>query len=255
MTNSEMIVLFALAMLALALVAIAVDWVGKPIHRRFIPKIYRYPEELAPPPDPSVTQWSDDTFRIPENPPDDAPIEYSDGSTEWSDAVLVIPEITGATATTPPMFAEFPDQAVEADHAVEDDAPEAESTGPEPQADPADSEPDEAPEPVDPPELPPRSTGWRPGQYVFNRTRSGNEPSPDAIRRRFWKNVGVSDHVVAFGALNAQRLAAGQPPVRRNARTGAMETMTLRVTDYHRASGRAPSPTWNDNAVDPYAVS
>ncbi len=249
MTNSEMIVLFALAMLALALVAIAVDWVGKPIHRRFIPKIYRYPEELAPPPDPSLTQWSDDTFRVPENPPDDEPIEYADGSTEWTDAVLVIPEVTGATKTTPPLFAEMPDVSA-LDRVAADDL--AANDG---QSVPDDSEADDAPEPADPPDLPRRSTGWRPGQYVFNRTRGGNEPSPEVIRRRFWKNVGMSDHVVAFGTLNAERLAAGQPPARRNARTGAMETMALPVTDYRSASGRAPSPTWNDQAVDPYAVS
>lgn len=241
MTDSEMIVLFALAMLALALLAIAVDWVGKPIHRRFIPKIYRYPDEVEPPPDPTLTEWSDDTFLVPENPPDDAPMLYADGSTEWSDALLVIPEIDDDIESVRPLFDELPEVAT--DRAA---APAAHRQ--------ADRDPVAVSARTEPGHLPERGIGWRPGQYVFNRTRDGAEPSAEVIRRRFWRNVGSSDHVDAFGQLNAERLRAGRPPARHNPRSGTTETMSLRVIDFLTAQGKAPTPRWPDDDIDPYTA-
>ena len=102
--------------------------------------------------------------------------------------------------------------------------------------------------------LPPRGTGWSPGQYLFNRTRDGGDPSTEVVRRRFWRNVGSTEHAQAFGQLNAERLAAGRPPARLNPRTHRTETMALPVTDYVAAEGRAPSPAWPDADVDPYAA-
>lgn len=294
MTDSELIVLFALAMLAMALVAIAVDWLGKPIHRRFVPKIFRYADELAPPADPTRTGWSDDTFAVPENPPDDQPIAFLDGSTEWTSAALVIPAPDEATGTTPlfdqfasdadddpPLFDQFapdtdddpphhPDATEHPDAATIADAPEGDGTETTADASPIDHEPAavgatrapvEAGDPTprrtaDAPSrrtTTERGTGWRPGQFVFNLTRDGNEPSPEVIRRRFWRNIAASDHVSAFGATNAERLAAGKAPSRHNPRRGSTETMRLPVASFTESGGRPPAPSWPDDDVDPYA--
>jgi len=277
MTDSEAIVLFAAAMLAMAIFAIAVDWIGKPIRRRFVPKIFRYPEELAGPPDPSRTAWSDSTFVVPENPPLGVPIEYPDGSTEWSDSLFVVPDAhpsTRAAVLEPGLVpiididtADEPDTTREP--APIDTADEPDTTREPAPIDTAD-EPDttraERPVPVAAGAVaaaptpgrrlvPERSTGWRPGQYVFNRTRDGNEPRSDVVRSRFWKNIGISDHAGAFGDLNSSRLSTGKAPARRNPRSGKTELMHLDVTTFEEAAGRPPVPSWPGDELDPFAGS
>lgn len=240
MTDSELIVLFGLAMLALAIVAIAIDWVGKPIHRRFLPKIYRYPEELQSPPDPSRTEWSDDTFEVPDNPPDDQPMAYADGSTEWSNAELVVPEPFEGAAPGPTLFADVPDEVLH---------PDAESSHDEQLAD---IDIATASTTAAAPDSSPRGSGWRPGQFIFNLTRDGDEPSAEVVRRRFWRNIGSSEHSRNFGASNAERLAAGRPPTRRNPRTGSIETLALPLKGSGVSGGRTPKPRWPDDDIDPY---
>ena len=49
MGTFELLIVFAALMAVISLVAIAIDWVGRPLkNRRFIPRIYRYEDEVAP---------------------------------------------------------------------------------------------------------------------------------------------------------------------------------------------------------------
>lgn len=104
------------------------------------------------------------------------------------------------------------------------------------------------------PALPDRSQGWSPGQFVFNLTRSGDEPSAVVVKRRFWKNVSMSDHRGAFGQSNEVRLAEGKTPIRSNPRTGQKESMQLIGTDFLDGAGRPPRPAWPGDATDPFGA-
>jgi hypothetical protein len=97
-----------------------------------------------------------------------------------------------------------------------------------------------------------RSEGWSPGQFVFNLTRSGGEPSSDVVSRRFWKNVSMSDHRGAFGLGNETRVAEGKSPVRINPRTGQEEVMKLVGTKFHDKAGQPPQAAWPGDATDPF---
>lgn len=204
MTNLEMLTLFGLAMFALALAAILIDWISRPNRRRFVPKIYRYPSELDPPPDPTRTAWSDANFVVPDNPPLGEPVHFSDGTTEWSGSAFRVPEAPERPVVLP---------------------------------------------------VPGRSEGWSPGQFVFNLTRSGGEPSPDVVSRRFWKNVSISDHRGAFGLGNETRVAEGKSPVRINPRTGQEEFMKLVGTKFYDKAGQPPQAVWPGEATDPFGSS
>ena len=49
MDTFELLIVFAALMAVISLVAIAIDWVGRPLkNRRFIPRIYRYDDEISP---------------------------------------------------------------------------------------------------------------------------------------------------------------------------------------------------------------
>ena len=67
MSSSETYIAFAAIMLVIALLAVAIDWFGKPLrHRKFVPKIYRFPDERVPRRAPQrLTPWSDAALVLP----------------------------------------------------------------------------------------------------------------------------------------------------------------------------------------------
>ncbi len=224
MTTTELLVFFAVAMLAIAVLAIAVDWVAKPIRRRFIPKMYRFPEELgrqAPPPDPSLTGWSDQYFVIP-----DELVSTNGHVLDWPNLEAIELDDDGVE---PPGVA-YDSDDVPFDYVHEHG--DGEDGG----------------------GLPHRALGWQRGQYVYNLIGNGSEPSVEIVRTRFWKNVSSTEHAGVFGAHNVARMSRGRPPKRRNPRTGRDESMQLVVEGYLEAQGRPPRPRWPDDEVDPFAV-
>jgi len=230
MTTTELLVFFAIAMLAIALLAIAVDWVGRPIRRRFIPKMYRFPEELGsePPVDPSLTGWSDQYFVVPE------------GLTNTNGHVLDWPDVNAAALDED---SEVP-VAVAADAAPFDFAAE-DSSAREVEA-PESDQPDSG--------LPERALGWQRGKYVYNLVGNGAAPSADIIRTRFWKNVSGTDYAAIFGVENCERMSKGKAPTRRNPRTHEDESMQLTIMSFEEAEGRPPQPRWPSVEIDPFAT-
>jgi len=103
--------------------------------------------------------------------------------------------------------------------------------------------------------VPARARGWKPGDYVFNFTKAGDEPAPDTVRSRYWKNVASTAGTAMFGSSNTQRMSSGKPPERRNPRTGKIEIMRLPKVGYTDAGGATPVPEWPLVGLDPFADS
>jgi hypothetical protein len=214
MSDPELFIAFGAICLVIALAAVAVDWVGKPLrHRKFVPKVYRYPDERRPRGS-SVrpTEWSDRAFVLPVAAPPPRP-----GIGAAADAPAALP---GAVHPGLSVFDQDFDD-------VDDDGP-----------------PTEALEPA-------RSRGWRPGDSVHHLDDNGEPPTAALVRERFWRNVAATAGAAMFGADNVDRMAAGRGPRRRNPRTGQIETM--RLPDVDSTGTSLPVPSWPDDAVDPFA--
>lgn len=98
-----------------------------------------------------------------------------------------------------------------------------------------------------------RLRGWRPGQYVFNLTPDGREPSATTVRTRYWKNVADTGGAGIFGSDNVARMSEGKAPRRFNHRTGKHESMSLPTAGYDVQAGQTPVPAWPVAEVDPFA--
>ncbi len=73
MDSPQVFIAFGAIMLVVALLAVLIDWFGKPLrHRKFVPKMYRFPDERQP-------------------------RRSKVRATEWSDASMVLPVIDGPT--------------------------------------------------------------------------------------------------------------------------------------------------------------
>jgi hypothetical protein len=228
MSSSETFVAFGLVMLVVALLAVAIDWFGKPMkHRRFVPKMYRYPDERAPHRPPSGrTRQSVEADRARHGAvgarPDpmhlDVPVLTPIESASVALPAPLPPDGDGPTA---------PDDAAvavgEAAVAVSDHGG-----------------------PLD------RRIGWSPGEYVFNLTADGSEPAPSTVRTRYWRNVAASPGSMIFGASNIERMRAGKAPQRRNPRTGRTEMMKLHAVTFEDTNGATPIPIWPDDSIDPF---
>lgn len=215
MSDPELFIAFGAICLVIALAAVAVDWVGKPLrHRKFVPKVYRYPDERRPRGS-SVrpTEWSDRAFVLP---------------------VAAPPPRPGIAASPTAMGAH--DGAVHPGLSVFDQDLDDPDEGP----------PTEAVEPT-------RPRGWQPGDSVHQPDDHGDPPSPALVRERFWRNVAATAGAAMFGADNVDRMAAGRGPRRRNPRTGEVETM--RLPDVDASGTSLPVPSWPDDAIDPFADS
>jgi hypothetical protein len=236
MPSQDTYLAFAIVMvLFVPLVAIAIDWFGKPIKRRFVPKMYRYPDErrrreaAARP-----TRWSEATFVLPLTP--ELTHEYAEreraAEARESIAALVnetfqqpVPQVMLA----PPVFDQDVAKVTDPDTVVET-----------------------APVPVRP--VIERRIGWQVGDYIYNLTVDGREPSPATVRGRYWRNVAAAESAQRiFGTANLARMTDGKPPRRRNPRNGRIETMVLPTAGFVESAGRAPVPYWPGNEIDPFA--
>ena len=241
MESPETFIAFGAVMLVVALLGVAIDWFGKPLrHRRFVPKIYRFPEERQPKRSKvRETPWSDTSFVLPvvDQPPDQ-PIRYPDPHAaagrfgEPPHQQVPAPELLAADGGEPTM----PVEVVTMEDRLETDAPEVLPI----------NRPTSTP--------PQRTSGWRPGENVFNLTKTGAGPSTTTIRRRFWRNVAITSGAAMFGDDNVNRMQAGDPPTRRNPRTGRVESMRLPRATYEQADGETPVPEWPDPEPDPFAM-
>ncbi len=184
MSSVAVFFVFLLIMLALATLAIILDWMGKPIRRSFRPR--------------------------------------TTGTPAWVMVDAPAPPESPETASEPPVEqpAEFP-----------------------------------ALNPAPLPEEPIPSGPWQAGESIFKLTPRGTPPSITAVRRRYWKNLSERPSSAVFGEDNRTLMAVGQAPQRFNPRTGAIEELSLpeSMLRYCWAAKRRPTPTWEDQGLDPFA--
>ncbi len=248
MQSSGLFIAFGAVMLVIALLAVGIDWLGKPLrHRRFVPKIYRFPDERTPRRSKvRETAWSDGSFVLPVAQPtlDERMVRYPDQAP--APQMLLDP---GPPTTQVPL-SDLPAAEPAAEPEVPITIVTLEDLDPNTVLDP-ETEPEVDAEPAAPP-APAREHGWSPGDYVFNFTSDGSEPSPTTVRTRYWKNVAATAGAALFGAPNMDRMGVGKPPQRRNPRTGAIETMRLPQASYHATNGATPLPEWPCAEIDPF---
>lgn len=234
MPSQDTYLTFAIVMLLLVpAVAIAIDWFGKPIKRRFIPKMYRYPDERRPRAEAiRPTAWSEATFVLPLTPELSADFAERQRRLEAKNAIAELVDETfnrqGTAVVVGPVF----DQ---------DDAPIVDVT----------VETARVPALVGP--AIERRVGWQVGDYIYNLTIDGREPSAATVRGRYWRNVAAAESAQRiFGSSNLERMAGGKPPRRRNPRNGRIETMVLPTATFDEGAGAAPVPYWPGNEIDPF---
>ncbi|MXZ79664.1 MAG: hypothetical protein F4Z06_15485 [Acidimicrobiia bacterium] len=205
MSSVAVFFVFLLIMLALATLAIILDWMGKPIRRSFRPRTTGTPawvmvDAPVPPESPDTSTMPSAGRDLLELPAESAAIEQPETASEPS--------------------AEYP------------------ALNPAPQ-----------------PEEPSSSGPWQAGDSIFKLTPRGTPPSITAVRRRYWKNLSERPSSAVFGEDNRTLMAVGQAPQRFNPRNGAIEELSLpeSMLRYCWAAKRRPTPTWDDQGLDPFA--
>ena len=200
---------FLLVMLALATLAIILDWMGKPIRRTFRPRTTGTPGWLATegpiPAESPVLGFAGQPAEIPNEP-----------------LALEPGELPNETLSREP--AEIPDETLSRKPAAQ-------------------------------PQPSPPSGPWQAGDSIFKPTPRGTLPSITAVRRRYWKNLSERRSSVVFGEANRSLMAIGQAPQRFNPRTGSIEELSLPepMLRHCWTTGKKPTPTWDDQGLDPYA--
>ncbi|MCY3578403.1 MAG: hypothetical protein OXH53_13935 [bacterium] len=209
---------FLLVMLALATLAIILDWMGKPIRRSFRPRTTGTPA------------WLMTEAALPSEDPISSPAaDYAAAQTTDFDA--------GAGPVEP-----LERQAQPA--ALNPGPPQEHIQGVSQGIS------------QEPPQEEPISTGpWQAGESIFKLTPRGTPPSITAVRRRYWKNLSERRSSVVFGEENRTLMAVGQAPQRFNPRTSTIEELSLPepMLRYCWATKRRPTPTWEDKGLDPFA--
>jgi len=244
-----MLIVFGALMALIALVAVAIDWVGKPLrNRRFIPRIYRYGDEIpgtleagggfgtpaqipvayptAPPPHAAVAQPYAPAHLAPAAPA----LHPADPNTAASPEPLTT--IPAASAPPAPVLASasaFSDSVVTNDGPTQSDR--IASTVPVQSA-----------------------NAWQPGMALDSRVRD-QSPSPAEKAERFWKTFahrhGPGSH---FDDAMLALMAEGKAPRRRNPRNGAVESVELVGL---RAASQLDDVRmlWPDDSADPWSGS
>lgn len=290
MDSGELLLVFAALMLVISMLAIGVDWVGKPLrHRRFAPRIYRYPDELAVTDlDPSRTGFSDDAFVLPQALPEGVPFVDTQGVSEWSSAHFVLPGPEASADTWGTLIAENPTSEnpvfealvnVETWNTYERSIMSSETMPASPPEFPPTQEVEAIQMPVKPVDaarpsttfqslvastahtdarriLPSEATSepgiWKPGDPLWTKTKNGTTPSATTLRRRFWQSASVLiPNVRWYGEENLDRMVHGKAPQRRNRRTGKVETMQLAGLKSAADAGAA-RPRWPGTEIDPF---
>lgn len=122
MGTGELLAVFAALMAVIAMLGIAVDWVGKPMRsRKFTPRIYRYEDEHLVEVDPGRTPYSSAQFELPAAPVTGVPYVAASGVSDWSESHFVLPqpsstmETWGLLTTENPVIGDDFDQLVNVD--------------------------------------------------------------------------------------------------------------------------------------------
>lgn len=266
MTSSGLLIVFVALMGVLAMLAIGIDWLGKPIrNRKFQPRIYRYPDEaMTVTVDPTATTFSEERFALPEATPAALPHIDSTGASDWSDAQFAAPAVETA------------DWGLLGETMERDERNFAELFG-EPVADPVAADPgpwpeldsgEDVPTPVTFQTLPQGSKaqptglvdpaklveagGWAPGDSIFAPTADEMPPDETTISARFWRaTVTLMAGSQWYGDEGIDRMTRGLPPQRRNRRTGHVETLDIGAVPTVDGT-QAARPHWPDEHVDPF---
>lgn len=252
---------FGAAMLVVALLGVAVDWFGKPLrHRRFVPKIYRFPDERQPRHSQvRRTEWSESSLVLPVvDATDERLVRYPDPRLRHQGLPTPTPVVDAGPPTIQvpvvdlggdeePLTAPAEPSSIDGIVTLEDIAGD--------DAEVVAIDPDTVAAPDSTPESDERGRpqGWETGQYVFNLTPDGREPSATTVRTRYWKNVAATPGAAIFGDGNLERMKVGKAPQRLNHRTGKQETMRLPSVQWGDADGATPVPIWPANEIDPFA--
>jgi hypothetical protein len=92
---------------------------------------------------------------------------------------------------------------------------------------------------------------WAPGDGLRHPIAGGAAPSAATVRKRAWTTYSVIAPSEIFGAINAERLQRGRPPLRFNPLQLAMEPMQVDVDEVGRVRVH-----WSDadDVVDPFEL-
>lgn len=258
MQTFETLIVFGALVAIIALVAIAIDWVGKPLrNRRFIPRIYRYDDEILPsafpagppmlPPDQAppmvvVSAPADqrppravatvDTELRPPTRPLDAPVAQPAAAQAERRFGSAFSDLVSKTTD------EVPTRAPSVGAVVGDAVVGGASSRPHDLVAEAGT-------------LVATGGSWEPGMSLDAQV-GDRKPTPAVKAERFWKSVAASAAGSHFDDDNTARMADGKAPRRRNPRTGHYETMQL--VGLRRASlDSAVRMKWPDDSVDPWS--
>lgn len=244
---------FGAVMLVVALLGVAVDWFGKPLrHRRFVPKVYRFPDERQPRHSQvRRTEWSESSLVLPVvEAPDEGLVRYPDPRLRHQGLPTPAAVIDAGPPTiqvpvvdldepSQPFSAPIEPSSIDGIVTLEDIAGD----------DAALIDTDAA----DESEAAEREVGWKTGQYVFNLKPDGEPPSAATVRTRYWKNVAATPGAAIFGDANLDRMRTGKAPQRLNHRTGRREIMRLSSAQWSDADDTTPIPAWPVSEIDPFA--
>lgn len=238
--------MFGALMALIALVAVAIDWVGRPLrNRRFIPRIYRYSDELPAQmptfdlPHPVAVPGAYVDAQAPFAPPPD--LGSVPAALAPSAPPLHEPPNASPLAHTVPAASAPPAPRLAASSASTfADSLESESTSIDGRDTIASTVPVES------------ADEWHTGMALDSRVRD-QSPTPAAKAERFWKSFaqrhGASSH---FDAQTLALMADGKAPRRRNPRNGSIESVEL--VGLRAASDLGDvQMLWPDTSADPWS--
>lgn len=267
MRTVELMIVFGALMAIVAVVAIAIDWVGKPLRgRRFIPRVYRFDDEIEP----VITRRSVMAGAAP--PPMAMPVGA--GAAPPPLAARAPQPSAGAFSSSVAEAAQIgtvsndwePNPTIVSVPAVEIAAPSLAVPQPlEADAGPEDwdqllqSRPDGDISGVDPAS----TQQWSPAvaswdvSMPLDAVIADQRPTPIDKAERFWKStaatVAANQSNSHFDAAQTERMQAGRAPNRLNPRTGRYETPEL--LGLRAASQPAQVQVfWPGDAIDPWSA-
>ena len=271
MSTVEILIVFSALMALVSLVAVGLDWIGKPLkHRRFIPRMYRFEDEKLP-----VDPYGHTSFDLAAPapaamPPVVAPpVGYPPQPAPVVVATIPPAEIRPAAASATVAVPVVPEQADdEADADATERAPAARRSGSTSAFSDSLKQTTSGSTPAVPGGaalsshsliagssaigLADRSAReWNPSMPL-DATIDDRKPNLAAKAQRFWRATAASLTTSHFDSDNMARMRDGKPPRRTNPRTGRTETMQLTGL---RAATQPDDVrmTWPDDSIDPWS--
>lgn len=246
MNTLEMLIVLAALMAVIALVAIAIDWVGRPLrNKRFIPRIYRYEDEIGP--DPLDQPLGAAGLAGPVGSVSSHAQHQGTLTPVGSQPAMATAPVGPIGAPARPATQPEPVPVATVDSRV---STSAFSESVAPSGDDGDRQPREIAETVPIAAAP----EWHPGMALD--ARAGERKPTVAVKaERYWREtaslVSSNSH---FDDRALELMSQGKPPRRRNPRTGEVELMEL--VGLRSASGRGDvRMRWPDDSVDPWSAS